>query len=303
MQTVSQGAGTGSAVTLYEHEPIVVRRAKQYERLLALLGVQSTLVALNMIDQVGIEKPEDRCEVVDALIASIEKGQAWATGEMAIEIVQCPVCEGTGHSKSARGRCRACRGFGRCQVKCRVCAELEPVKRMQSTCVDCLSVGELDPKTQRDVILRQHREWWERMTKMRTDESEDNGGIAFGALRRGEAIEVFAEKRWRPALFAEWTEMTGLVVAEWLSDSRVATTSRFAEMHVRMPKEKPSKEEVVDSMRAKPTWTAVPSKRITMASIRSARRPTTPGAFRSAARITVRSPTRAGSTTLSGRRH
>lgn len=146
----------------------IQRRKDQFAELGRLLGghERDPLEVLNEIDQIGIEDTRSRLEVTDAVIASIKRGQDWAIGATAVQVRPCAVCEGTSHSRSARGKCRACHGWGRVQVKCRACAEKTPGEKHQTTCTDCVSRGWLDPVTNRETILRQHREWWERVTKM-----------------------------------------------------------------------------------------------------------------------------------------
>lgn len=155
----------------------IQRRKDQFAELGRLLGghERDPLEVLNEIDQIGIEDTQSRLEVTDAVIASIKRGQDWATGATAVQVRPCAVCEGTSHSRSARGKCRACHGWGRVQVKCRACAEKTPGEKHQTTCTDCVSRGWLDPVTNRETILRQHREWWERTTKM-----SDEGCVVCG---------------------------------------------------------------------------------------------------------------------------
>lgn len=220
------------------------RRAGQWSVLVDLLGSNHrALELLNAVDQIGLEDPVQRCEVIDALIRSIDKGQRWATGESSLEIRTCPVCDGTGRSRSARGRCRVCNGHGRDQVACRECAE-----RVNVNCRECRGLQRLDPVAQRETILKQHRDWWEGVTKMGREEENleqpildgafggkhavpqasltreerdaaelaGGGDYVAGAMREGEPVEIFVRTgdgafAWMPASFVSFAAV-GMVL-------------------------------------------------------------------------------------------
>lgn len=181
------------------------RRAVTYQHLLDTMGgdERAALEIQNAIDQIGIEDPVQRIDVLEAVVGSIERGQEWATGETTLKIRTCPVCEGAKRSRSGRGKCRACNGTGRSQVKCRACAE--GVKPHQSMCVFCRGKRQLDPIDDRETILNQHREWWERVTKMtkHVENRPITEGPLFGTWRpkRGDVVELLVDGLWTKAEF------------------------------------------------------------------------------------------------------